>query len=290
MRVSIVIPTYHDWGRLRLCLESLARQSLSDSEFEVIVVNNDPEDPCPYELPAPNMVLLEEGNPGSYAARNLGIAKASGKIIGFTDSDCIPDRDWIRNALSHFDTQPDVDCIAGEVVLFSEEGTKELIFLYQKEWTMNQRRNVLKNQYGITANLFVRKETFENFGAFREDLFSGGDLEWGKRTSKEGVRLIYRSDVLVKHPSRKTLAAIIRKKRRTTGGYFQLVFSRLKYRQKVKKFIRDIIPPVHHLKSVDQTVSIQNKIGLLFIAWINQLTGLQELVRLGLLKGRRRRE
>ena len=41
--VSVIIPTYHDWDRLKLCLKALEQQRYPTDRFEVLVVNNDPE-------------------------------------------------------------------------------------------------------------------------------------------------------------------------------------------------------------------------------------------------------
>jgi len=39
--------------------------------------------------------LLRESSPGSYAARNAGLRAAHGKVLAFTDFDCVPDRNWL---------------------------------------------------------------------------------------------------------------------------------------------------------------------------------------------------
>jgi glycosyltransferase involved in cell wall biosynthesis len=97
MKASIIIPTYEDWPRLQMCLDALAAQTMPADQFEVLVANNNrtPEVPGDLRLP-PNTTVIWAEKPGSYAARNVAMGKGAGKIFFFTDSDCIPDREWVR--------------------------------------------------------------------------------------------------------------------------------------------------------------------------------------------------
>jgi len=126
--ISVIIPTYHDWERLKLCLAALREQTYPQDRFEVLVVNNDPQDPVPeMELPN-NFQVLSESKPGSYAARNKGISVAKGEILAFTDSDCIPYEDWLEKAVERL--LDGAQRVAGHVELFfkSEKLTPAEIF------------------------------------------------------------------------------------------------------------------------------------------------------------------
>lgn len=71
--------------------------------FEIIIVNNDPLDALPGNVIIPqNAKILSEEKVGSYACRNTGIRNSKGSILGFTDSDCIPDKYWIQHAVHTF--------------------------------------------------------------------------------------------------------------------------------------------------------------------------------------------
>jgi glycosyltransferase involved in cell wall biosynthesis len=84
-RYSVIIPTYGRPAYLLDALESVFRQTVSD--FEVIVV--DDRSPVPVSIPDDSRVSLIRAsvNGGPSAARNLGVAAASGRVITFLDDD-----------------------------------------------------------------------------------------------------------------------------------------------------------------------------------------------------------
>ena len=89
--VSVIIPVYNDLKLLSTCLECLDRQTYPKTRFEVLVVDNGSDLPVqPIVSRYSNVKLEKESMPGSYAARNRGIAAARGEILAFTDADCRP--------------------------------------------------------------------------------------------------------------------------------------------------------------------------------------------------------
>ncbi|WP_347158209.1 glycosyltransferase [Pontibacter chitinilyticus] len=217
--ISIIIPTYHDWDRLSLCIDALAKQEYPKELFEVIIVNNDPNDPVPQEYSLPeNFKIVHESAPGSYAARNRAISIARGEIYGFTDSDCIPYPTWIKNAVQIFDTKS-IDRIAGHIELFyQDDADRSWVELYESVYSFNQKRavNVLKG--AVTANLFVKKELFEKVGVFDCEKKSGEDIGWNRRANEYGYSLMYAENVIIRHPARSTFKAFKKKKLRVFGG------------------------------------------------------------------------
>src|SRR5687767_1234031 len=106
--VSIIIPTYKDWVPLTLCTDALSKQTFPKEMFEIIIVNNNPNEQTPADFRLPeNGKIISEPTPGSYAARNAALKIAKGDIVGFTDSDCIPDENWIKRAVDYFNNNPE---------------------------------------------------------------------------------------------------------------------------------------------------------------------------------------
>lgn len=80
---SIVVPTYNRPEMLHRAIDSVLAQTVSD--FEVIVVNDEGEEPA---LPPDNRIrLISQAHAGPAAARNRGIQEAVGRYVCFLDDD-----------------------------------------------------------------------------------------------------------------------------------------------------------------------------------------------------------
>ncbi|MFW6275223.1 MAG: glycosyltransferase, partial [bacterium] len=111
MYVSVIIPVYNDGERLKKCLTALAQQTYPQKNFEIIVVDNDSDDDIKAICKSFRVKYLKEVKKGSASSRNKGLNFAKGDIIASTDSDCIPDKNWLRNAVDFFKRNKDIDLI-----------------------------------------------------------------------------------------------------------------------------------------------------------------------------------
>jgi len=105
--VSVIIPTYNRGWVLKEAVESVLAQDFGD--YELIVVDDGSTDNSQEILQSyqQDLIVLRQSNRGVSAARNRGIAEASGQLVAFLDSDDL----WLPNKLSHqvgfFNTNPD---------------------------------------------------------------------------------------------------------------------------------------------------------------------------------------
>jgi len=268
--VSIIIPTYHDWERLSICIEALAKQTYSPDLFEVIIVNNDPQDPTPGGYPLPrNFKIIEEAGAGSYAARNAGIAHSKGVIIGFTDSDCIPEPNWIEAAVRYFQNNPGMDRIGGNVELFIAGKKHTLAEAYEKIYSFRQERNVSEGG-SVTANMFTRKQVLEQVGLFNASMYSGGDMEWGLRAAAANFKIGFAPDVVVKHPARKELKQLLNKIKRVAAGKLYVDPLKDGYLAKLLYFVYEFRPPVNEFKHINtrgKHFSWRQKLQIFFLRY-----------------------
>jgi beta-1,4-mannosyltransferase len=217
--VSVITPILNDAARLELLLSALEGQQ-GAPPFEVIVVDNGSSDDLPAVAGRHSGIrLLHEGRQGSYAARNTGVAAARGAVLAFTDADCIPAADWLASGVAALEEAGDRCFVGGRVKLFAADSSRPTAAeLWELQYGFPQRGYIEVGGFAATANLFVRSKTFREVGDFDANLRSGGDAEWGKRATALGVRGVYRDDVIVEHPCRRTFAEQRTKIRRTKVG------------------------------------------------------------------------
>lgn len=222
--VTVIVPTYESEASLGVCLDALERQTLDAERLEVIVIDNGTRQvDRAMRAGHPRVHWLAEDVPGSYAARNRGIAAARGDVLAFTDADCVPEPAWLERGLAALQADPTLGVVAGKVVLFAKDPRRPRgAELWDIEYGIDNETFHTKQQFGATANLLVRRSVMAKVGPFDAKLKSGGDREWGRRAAGLGVKQAFVADVVVNHPARRDLRAIVAKARRVTGGRYAL--------------------------------------------------------------------
>lgn len=214
--VTVVVPVRNGARVLPGCLDALAAQD-GAPPFEVVVVDNGSTDRTGDVAHAHPVVtrVVAERTPGSYAARNAGVAAARAPVLAFTDADCRPDPSWLRAGL---DALAGADLVGGDVraVVSPRPTTWER---YDRAVYLDQGRAVRDEGYAATANLFVRREVFRSVGPFDASLASSGDLEWGQRATAAGARLVHAPAAVVEHLPRRTARDTWRLNRRLGAGW-----------------------------------------------------------------------
>lgn len=218
--VTVIVPVFRDRAGLLRLLDALRRQTAPPSSFEVLVVDNTPT-PAFADLDGhlPNLRVLHEPKPGSYAARNKGLAEARGRLLAFTDSDCIPADDWVEAGRRVLDAHPEVAMVGGHIDLtYLDPERPRAVEVYQVEFGFDQRRCVEAGHHALTANLWTRPQTMAQAGPFNDGLKGGGDLDWGHRVHRLGLRQLYSDEVRVAHPARSRARDMGQKVRRMIGS------------------------------------------------------------------------
>lgn len=104
MKISVIIPTYDREGLLEKCMDSLFNQTIPKKDYEILIINDGGNEKTRNLIKNlrkkyKNLGYFEQNHKGPAAARNLGIKKSKGRIIAFTDDDCIVEKDWLKNII-----------------------------------------------------------------------------------------------------------------------------------------------------------------------------------------------
>jgi len=215
--VSVVIPVYNSKNSLDILLPALDNQSLSRNTFEVIVVDDGSSEDIIGHIQAnyPCIRVVRQEHGGSYVARNTGVTASLGEILVFTDADCVPDPDWLRNGLETM-KQLDLDLVAGGVVVDIDD-PRSVVQRYDARFNLKQSFYATLG-FGVTANLFVTRKIYTRVGGFDPTLYSGGDQRFCQLAAQSGARFRYTGNALVLHPARKHYEELFRKTVRVARG------------------------------------------------------------------------
>jgi len=205
MDISIIIPTYNRKERLRQCLEFLFKQDYPLENFEIIVIDdssNDGTDQMLKELSnkQPNLRYFLQSHKGPAAARNLGIKEAKGKIIGFTDNDCILRKDWVKQMVSAHRLENGIMAIGG-LTRVNNHNIKAIVSQFLSDGAIKTNINGKpKIIFFPTCNVSLKKNYLK--GEEFNELFplpAGEDLEFFWESFKKGNKFIYRQDIEILH-------------------------------------------------------------------------------------------
>ncbi len=173
-KVSVIIPTFNRANMLIHAVKSALEQTYND--LEVIVVDDGSTDETEEVVKriaqddSRLRYLKHEVNKGMQAARNSGLKVARGQYIAILDSDC----EWLAEK------------VATQVALF-EKGSEKLGVVFVSFLSTNSEGKFVTGQIrpirgevyadvlarcspAPTSTLMMKKECFERFGSFDENI------------------------------------------------------------------------------------------------------------------------
>lgn len=214
--VSVVVPVRNSPRRIASCIEALLTQSYPKDRAQLLVVDNDSSDNTREVVESYPVTLLKDNTVHSpYAARNVGIAVATGEIIALTDANCVPAVDWVESGVRTL-LDSGADLAGGRVnFTFSREPTVGEIV--DALTNVDVRASIDNHRACMTGNLFVRRTVFAEVGVFDPRVRSGGDMRWTRRATDAGYRLEYAPSAEVSYPAR-PLGALLSKQYRVGCG------------------------------------------------------------------------
>lgn len=217
--ISVIIATCNRSESLKKVLQNLLAQPLSRPfDYEIIVVDNNSTDNTHALIDG--MMLMAHGRlkyfqqpmRGKCQCLNMGIKKAKGDIIAFTDDDVIVENNWL-SAIAECFEQFDCDGIGGKVLPVYPENTpmwiKEnpgqlagVVVIYDQGDMPRPVDGTIERFIG--SNWAFKRSVFDELGLFRIDLgpgtpIMGEDEEFYFRILAK-KKLYYCPQMLIRHP------------------------------------------------------------------------------------------
>ena len=203
VKFSLIIATFGRSAELERLLESLVLQD--QAALEVIVVDQNRDDRVRQVLAAFKErlpIIHRVSEPGATRARNVGLASASGDIIGFPDDDCWYPEGVLARISDFFATSQEWDGIIGHTV--DAAGNTTL------PWSDRAGRlsPAMSWRRSVTYVYFLRRHAALAVGGFDETLGPGAGTPWGAgddndfmlRALKTGARVYFDPHLAVHHP------------------------------------------------------------------------------------------
>ncbi len=213
-KVSIVVPTYNAEKTIKDCIESIL--SIDYKNYEAIFVDDGSTDNTAsiieeYACKSKNIRLIRQKHKGPASARNLGVKMSNGKIIFFTDSDCIVPKNWIQEFLKYFFNNKNIGAVGGSLKPASVSSIYELFDQKRREILYGAEKKFVNTL--PTCNLAVRRDVLSRIGGFDESFkhASAEDYDLCIRIRMLGYKILYDPNVFVLHHHSQNLRSLLRK-------------------------------------------------------------------------------
>ena len=204
--VSIVIPSYNVGRYVGAAIDSVLRQSYP--RIEVIVVDDGSTDDTASRLAAylDRVVAIHQRQSGIGAARNAGISRSKGELLGFLDADDLFVADKIARQVAVLRDDHRLDAVFGHVEEFFD-GDKE---------ASSGRPTVRHGTHPayMAQTMLIRREAFDRVGPF-EGWRVAEFMDWYLRAVDAGLSALMLDEVVTRRRIHATNVGVVKRDARS---------------------------------------------------------------------------
>ncbi len=215
-RISVVICAYNAEPTIGPCLESLGRLRYPD--FEVIVIDDGSKDRTGAIADAvaaadARFRVIHQPNRGLSAARNVGLAEATGEIVAYTDADCVVDPDWLTHLARLFATT-DAAAVGGPNIPEVGGSWVAACIAAAPGWPTHVLVDDETAEHIPGCNMAFRREALLEIGGFNPVYTAAGDdVDACWKLEDRGRSIRFAGAGFVWHVARRSVRAYLRQQR-----------------------------------------------------------------------------
>ncbi len=203
-QVSVIIPLHKLTKEFHECLQRCLE--LDYPNYEILVIS---DSHIKLDYPNIQVIYTGQGQTGPAEKRDIAIKQCKGEICAFIDDDAFPAKDWLKNALKHFENQ-EVAAVGGPGVTPENDSLMQKAGGAVYSSILGSGRNYYRFTPGILKevddypayNLLIRKSILQEIGGFASTFYGGEDTKVCLSIIDLGKKIIYDPRVVVYHHRR----------------------------------------------------------------------------------------
>ena len=275
--ISVVVPVYNSEGTIGNTVKALLKQNYPKNKYEIVLVDDGSTDKTVEVVSKFPVKIIKLKHKGPANARNVGAKKSKGDIVLFTDADCIPDKNWIKNMVKPFKNEK-VAGVSGTYKTLNRHSLLARFIGYDIQYRHEKMKKKRYIDFVGTFSAGYRKSVFLKEGGFDTTFLmsSGEDPELSYRIAKKH-KIVFQPSAFVKHPHPDRLKRYLRQK------FWRIYWRFFMYDRHKEKMLGDSYTPFKSLLSLYIQIFLLGLIGLTFILSFFMLIPLEFLILIILL-------
>lgn len=204
--VSIVIPARNAEKIIIKCLESLKNLDYPKDKYEIIISDSNSTDRTAQVAKGLGAKVILNSGGLVVTGRNIGFEHSMGEIVAFSDSDCVMDKDWIKNSIKYFE-DPKIGGVGGPNLTPSDETPfgRAVGFVFNQAifaaGSIHARYLTEPKEVASIpgCNIIFRRQALTNVLPLDAKIVEAEDYVMNQKIRDNGWKLLYTPDTIVWH-------------------------------------------------------------------------------------------
>lgn len=184
MKITVITVCFNSVKTIERTIKSVLAQNYSELEYIIIDGGSTDGTLDIIRKYKENLsVWISEPDDGLYDAMNKGLAKATGEVFAFLNSDDYYTENVLERVNEYFKTD-DVDMVSGNMYICAEGTVKKAV--YDK----SNRENLFFGVVYPHPALFAKRELYIKYGGFDTSYKIAADSDWVMKVCLNGAKVI----------------------------------------------------------------------------------------------------